>query len=126
MLLLKIAPETFRTVEEELLLLGGSVLLGIPSGILFDLFRFLRRLIPHHWSVTMLEDIFFLIVTSFLLLCYVSGFARGEFRMHYVIGCLCGFVLHECTLGRFFFSLWDGFVRICRKIIIIFVKPDKK
>ncbi len=126
MLLLKIAPETFRTVEEELLLFGGAILLGIPSGILFDLFRFLRRLIPHHWSVTMLEDIFFLTVASFLLLCYVSGFARGEFRMHYVIGCLCGFILHECTLGRFFFSLWDSFVQILMKISRLFVKTDKK
>lgn len=124
--LLKIVPETFRTVREELFLLGGAVLLGIPAGILFDLFRFLRRLIRHHWSVTMLEDIFFLLLISFLLLCYVSAFADGIFRMYYVIGCLCGFVLHECLLGNLFFSLWDSFARICRKLTHVFVKSDKK
>ena len=124
--LLKIVPETYRTVQEELLLLGGAVLLGIPSGILFDFFRFLRRLISHHWAITMLEDIFFLLLVSFLLLCYISGFANGEFRMYYIIGCLCGFVLHECTLGNLFFSLWDSFARICRKLTHVFVKSHKK
>ncbi|MBR1553849.1 MAG: spore cortex biosynthesis protein YabQ [Oscillospiraceae bacterium] len=125
-LFLKTVPENFRTVEEELFLLGGAVLLGIPVGILFDFFRFLRRLIPHHWFFTALEDIFFLILVSFLLLCYVSTFAGGEFRMYHVIGCLCGFVLHECTLGNLFFSLWDSFARICRKLTRVFVKSDKK
>jgi len=125
-LLLKTVPENFHTVEEELFLLGGAVLLGIPAGILFDFFRFLRRLIPHHGLVTALEDIFFLILVSFLLLCYAGGFANGEFRIYYIIGCLCGFVLHECTLGKFFFSLWDSFARICRKLTHVFVKSDKK
>jgi len=125
-MLLKMAPETFRSVEEELLLFAGAVLLGIPAGILSDFFRFLRRLLPHHWSAVMLEDFLFLILLSFLLLTYVSTFARGEFRFYHVIACLCGFVIHECTLGRFFFLVWDRFVRICKKLSTTFVKHSKK
>ena len=44
-LFLKTVPENFHTVKEELFLLGGAVVLGIPAGILFDFFRFLRRLL---------------------------------------------------------------------------------
>ena len=43
-------PDTFWTTQEELLLFGGSVLLGIPAGILFDLWRILRRLRPQTWG----------------------------------------------------------------------------
>lgn len=124
--LLKPAPEIYHTVEEELFLLGGSVLLGIPSGIVCDLLRFLRRLLPHHWSAVLLEDILFLILISFLLLCYVSGFARGEFRMYIVIGWLCGFLLHECTLGNLILHLWDSLARNFRKLLNLFVKSDEK
>ena len=126
MLLLKIAPETFRTVEEELLLFAGAVTLGIPAGMLSDLFRFLRRIFRHHWAVVMLEDFLFLILLSFLLLVYVSAFAGGDFRFYYVLACLCGFVIYECTLGRLLFLVWDSFVRICRKLLTTFVKHSKK
>lgn len=126
MLFLQIVPETFRTVEEELLLLGGSVLLGIPAGIFFDLLRFFRRIIPHHAAAVLLEDIFFLLLVSFLLLCYVSAFARGEFRFYYVFGCLCGFGLYEALVGGPVLYLWDSFARICKKLFLSFVKHAKK
>ena len=121
-----IAPDTFRTVEEELLLFAGAFALGFPAGAIFDFLRFLRRIIRHHWSAVMLEDIAFLILLSFLLLTYVSAFAKGQFRLYHVIACLCGFVIHECTLGRLFFSLWDSFARICKKLSTNFVKHSKK
>ncbi len=126
MQMLKLIPETFYTVQEELLLLGGAVLLGIPAGIAWDCFRLLRRVLPHHWAAVMLEDIFYLIFVSFLLLCYASAFARGDFRMYYVIGCACGMVLYECILGRPVLRLWDSFARICKKLVASFVKHAKK
>ena len=126
MFLLKIIPDTYRTVQEELYLLGGAVLLGIPSGIFFDFLRFFRRIIRHHFLTVMLEDIIFLVFSSFLLLSYISAFAEGEFRMYLVIGWLCGFLLHECTLGSFILHIWDSFARICKKILSSFVKHAKK
>ena len=124
--LFRIAPDTFRTVEEELLLFAGAIILGLPAGIVFDFLRFLRRILRHHWAAVMLEDMLFLILLSFLLLTYAGTFAKGQFRLYYVIACLCGFVIHECTLGRCFFSLWDSFARICKKLLTTFVKHSKK
>ena len=126
MIFTKLIPETFFTVQEELLLLGGSVLLGIPSGIFFDFLRFFRRIVPHHAFTVMLEDIFFLLVTSFLLLCYVSTFANGIFRMYLVIGWLCGFLLYISTVGNLMLYLLKYFTRILEKIKSFFVKYPKK
>lgn len=126
MTLLKLIPETFYTVQEELMLLGGSVLLGIPSGIFFDFLRFFRRIVKHHYFTVMLEDIIFLILTSFLLLCYVSTFGNGIFRMYIVIGWLCGFLLYIYTVGNLILHLWERFARICEKIKAFFVKYAKK
>ena len=126
MVLLKLIPETFYTVQEELLLLGGSVLLGIPSGIFFDFLRFFRRIAKHHAFTVMLEDMMFLLLTSLLLLCYVSTFANGIFRMYMVIGWLCGFLLYISTVGNLILYLWEHFARICEKIKAFFVKYSKK
>lgn len=126
MALIKLLPETFYTVPEELMLLGGSVLLGIPSGIFFDFLRFFRRIAKHHFLTVMLEDMIFLILTSFLLLSYVSTFAGGIFRMYMVIGWLCGFLLYISTVGNLILHLWERFARICEKIKAFFVKYAKK
>lgn len=136
-----VVPETYVSVENQLLLFGGACLLGIPCGLVFDLLRLLRRLIPHHAAVTAIEDIAFPVICGFLLLGYTSAFALGEFRMYYVIGCLVGFVLYECTLGRpllFVGSricallrrpvLWAGrsIATICLKVSHSFVETSKK
>lgn len=134
-------PETYRTVSEQLLLFGGSVLLGVPAGILFDCMRLVRKMIRHHAAAVMAEDAAFLTAVSFLLLCYVSAFARGEFRIYYAAGCLTGFLMYECTAGRVTVRLASGvlhvlllpvraagtaFALICKKVCGRFVRNSKK
>ncbi len=92
-------PDTYVLAQEQLLLFGGACLLGIPIGLLADILRLLRRLLPHHSLLVMLEDILFLLGASLLLLGYTHAFAGGIFRLYYAAGCLIGFILHECTLG---------------------------
>ncbi len=136
-LFLQIAPDTFRTVQEELYLFGGSILLGIPAGLITDLFRLFRRMIPHRSIAAALEDIFTLILISFLLLCYTSAFAGGRFRVYYAVGCLAGWILYECTMGFLLMKcfdliiapfrwIWHRIVCICIKIRKKFVKYSEK
>ena len=128
-------PDTFWTIQEELSLFGGACLLGIPAGILFDLNRLFRRMIPHHHRLTVaIEDTLWMLCVAILLLCYASGFAKGVFRAYYAIGCLLGFILYECTLGqptvtllyRVFVRPFTGIVRIytkaCQRFVQIFQK----
>ena len=93
-------PDTFWTTQEELALFGGSVLLGIPTGILFDGFRLWRRCIRHPVIAVAIEDALWLAGVSLLLLFYASACAKGVFRAYYAAGCLLGFVLYEMLLGE--------------------------
>lgn len=134
-------PDTFWTTQEELLLFGGACLLGIPAGVLFDVFRLLRRLIPHHTAAVAVEDMLCMTAVSVMLLCYASGFAKGVFRGYYAAGCLLGFLLYECLLGQIAVTaldkllrlLWKpvaaagrGFALICKKVRCRFVRYSKK
>ena len=134
-------PDTFWTTQEELLLFGGSVLLGIPAGILFDLWRILRRLRPHPAWLVAIEDTLWVISAGMLLLCYADTFAKGVFRGYFALGCGIGFVLYACTAGKAvtngitaFLRLLQmpmnrvcaGFASICRKAVCTFVRSTKK
>jgi spore cortex biosynthesis protein YabQ len=128
-------PDTYTAVQDELLLFGGACLLGIPAGVLFDLFRVLRRILPHRSPAVALEDILFLLLCSVLLLCY-SIYAGGVFRMYYALGMLMGFWLYLCTIGQLVCRVCTGMlrllckpinwlVRICRKVSERFVRNAK-
>ena len=108
-------PDTFWTTQEELALFGGSVLMGIPAGILFDGFRLFRRCIRHPALAVAVEDILWLLGVSVLLLCYASACARGVFRAYYAAGCLLGFLLYEVTLGEPAVKLLD----LLRKMLCV-------
>ncbi|MDE6707684.1 MAG: spore cortex biosynthesis protein YabQ [Oscillospiraceae bacterium] len=136
-MLLQVAPETFRTVDEELLLFFGAILLGIPAGIVFDVTRLFRKLLKHNIILVALEDILYFILISFLMLCYISAFGRGEFRVYYLVGCFLGFMVYYYTLGAIImrFSdillmpvhwVWNKIIWICGKLKQAFVKYAKK
>lgn len=134
-------PDTFWTTQEELLLFGGACLLGLPAGVLFDVFRLIRKLVPHHSLAVAAEDIVYLTIVSMMLLCYASAFAKGVFRGYYAAGCLIGFLLYECTFGKFTVAciasvfrilgmpvsaVGRGFALICKKVRQRFVKSSEK
>ena len=91
--------ETFFTVPEQTRLLIFAVLLGIPLGVVFDVLRTLRLLLPHGKLAAALEDVAFLLLWAGALLCFSTVLARGEFRGYYVMGSVLGFLLYRCTLG---------------------------
>ena len=72
--------ETFFTVPEQTRLLIFAVLLGIPLGVVFDVLRTLRLLLPHGKLAAALEDVAFLLLWAGALLCFSTVLARGEFR----------------------------------------------
>lgn len=109
--------ETFFTVPEQTRLLIFAVLLGIPLGVVFDVLRMLRLLLPHGKLAAALEDVAFLLLWAGALLCFSTVLARGEFRGYYVMSSVLGFLLYRCTLGcvtvPFLGRFWRGFSAVC-------------
>ena len=93
-------PETFFPVSEELVLFGLSCLLGAFMGVVYDVFRTARILLPHNKWLVMIEDIVFSCIFALCLLSFSSAAARGELRFCYAAGSLIGFVLYLLTLGN--------------------------
>ena len=109
-------------VETELLLFFGSLAAGLPAGILLDVFRTLRVLIPHCAVVVFIEDTVFSFLSVCAVQCYVWMFAGGTFRWHYALGAMTGLLLYLLTVG----AVWMRLVRGLRRVLTAAVRKIRK
>lgn len=95
-----IIPETFYSVDEQLLLFGISCLFGAVIGVFYDVFRTVRIIFPHNAWLVLIEDISFLAAYTVFINAFVSAVARGELRFYFIIGNILGFIIYLCTVGN--------------------------
>ncbi|MBR5722314.1 MAG: spore cortex biosynthesis protein YabQ [Oscillospiraceae bacterium] len=100
------------TVGQEMMRFAQSMLLGLPAGLLLDLFRTLRALLPHHALTVFLEDALYTFLLCLLLQCFVWMYADTALRWQYAFGELLGLSVYFLTAGR----LWGHFLLRIRRL----------
>lgn len=78
---------------------------GIIIGILFDIFRILRKSFQTPDFLTYLEDILFWLLTGIFLLFVLFQFSNGEIRIYQVIAILIGNVFYLLSISKFFITI---------------------
>lgn len=91
---------------------------GIIIGILFDIFRILRKSFKTSDIITILEDILFWIFTGIVILYSIFIFNNGEIRLFMFIGIFLGTILYMLLLSKYI-------IKISVKIILILKKVFK-
>ena len=119
-------PETYFTVSEELRLFGLSCLFGGALGVLWDIFRTVRLLLPHNWFLVALEDIAYLLFYGIFLTAFTTAAARGELRAYYIIGNLAGFVLYLLTIGNIVTSAMKKIFYAVKRVLLVITSPIRK
>ncbi|MDE6593738.1 MAG: spore cortex biosynthesis protein YabQ [Oscillospiraceae bacterium] len=131
-LLEEIETEAFFTVAEQTELFLLSVVMGGCFGVLFDVFRALRVLLPPlKGSVaTAVGDIIFFCICGFGIYVFSLLFAGGEVRGYYWVGAFLGGVIYLMTVGTvvmgIFHGIFDRLYRILNKILVRIGKFIKK
>lgn len=104
-----------------------SLLLGVCSGIVWDVFRFVRRIKPPGRIALFLEDVLFFVIWSLMtfLLCYIYNF--GIIRAYILLAQPFGFLLWYCLPGKITFFLADHFAaffvhRVIRPFCAVFCR----
>jgi len=88
-------PVTLQAVQ-----FAEAFALGLGLGLLYDLFRAVRRVHPH---TTRLLDALFCLLLLFSLLLFALYPGRGEFRLFFYLGIGLGSVLYFLTISPFIF-----------------------
>lgn len=102
---------------------------GIIIGILFDIFRILRRSFKTADIITYIQDILFWLLTGLILLYSIFTFSNGEIRFYMFLGVFLGCLLYMLIFSKYFISINVKIIltikKILGKIISIIIFPIK-
>lgn len=85
---------------EELRKMGMMMLFGAGMSALYDVFRILRRIIPHNKVAVSGEDLIYWLCMIIPTFAFVVEINDGVFRLYLILGILLGIFLYCKTLGK--------------------------
>ncbi|HBC84024.1 MAG TPA: spore cortex biosynthesis protein YabQ, partial [Clostridiales bacterium] len=86
----------------QLYILFVFIISGSIIGILFDLFRILRKSFKTPDIITYIEDTLFWIITGLFLLYIIFKYSFGEIRIYMFVSLIIGVVTYFLTISKYF------------------------
>lgn len=99
------------------------IITGMILGIIFDVFRILRKTFKTSDIVTNIQDILFGIITGIILLSSIFLFNNGELRLYLFIGISFGILIYMLLISKYFIKINVAIINFIKKIIILSTKP---
>ena len=96
------------------------ILNGLIIGILFDVFRIMRKSFKTSDFRTNLQDILFWIITGLILLFSIFKFNNGELRAYIFLGVFLGVTIYMLLFSKAFIKI-NVFILNCIKTIIRYI-----
>ena len=90
---------------------------GILIGLLFDIFRILRKSFKTSDIITYTEDLIFWILTGLLLLYSIFTFSNGEVGFYMFLAVFCGCLIYMLLFSKYFININVKIITIIKKII---------
>jgi len=100
----------------------STVFTGMAIGLLYDVFRVLRRTAPHSGFAVQVEDLVFWVAATGLTFYYMLHRNYGEIRPFVLIGIAVGLVLYFVTLSRLVLVVCVAVVNYLKKVIRVAVR----
>lgn len=106
-----------------------SCAVGFFLGSFYDVFRIIRVAFNLRWLVVFLQDIFFCVVSSLIIILSIYYTNSGRIRLFGLAGCFLFFVLYHLTVGRFIMFISKQIINFIKQVLrflhSITIKPLK-
>ena len=99
-----------------------SVLSGMLLGVIYIIFKCLRKAFKNRKLPTVVFDVTFMLVFTAVTCLFSIGFTNGFVRYYVIAGELAGFILVKLTLGIALYKLFELIFKLFSKISGIFQK----
>ena len=113
----------------EIYIFAIFILNGELIGILFDIFRILRKSFKTPDILTNIEDIFFILISGFIILYTIFRLNNGQIRIYMLIALILGITLYITFISKYFIKLNVNIIKfiklILKKILNILFFPFK-
>lgn len=108
---------------EQLINFIYFIITGMVLGIIFDVFRILRKSFKTSDFVTNIEDILFGIITGAILLFTIFWFNNGELRFYLFLGIILGTIIYMLFISKYFIKINVAIIKFIKGIITLITKP---
>ena len=95
---------------------------GMIIGLLFDIFRILRKIVKTKDFVTYIEDIVFWILTGIIIIYSMYIFCDGELRFFMIVGIIIGTIIYLLSISEYIIKISLVIINIAKKSMIIPLK----
>ena len=108
---------------EQLINFIYFIITGMLLGIVFDIFRILRKTFKTSDIITNIQDILFGLITGTILLTSIFIFNNGELRLYLFLAIGSGILIYMLLISKYFIKLNVAIINLIKKIIILLTKP---
>ena len=108
--------------QNQIYLFYIFLLTGILIGLLFDVFRILRKSFKTSDVMTIVHDILFWLLTSILTIYTVFKFNNGEIRSYVLFGIATGLLLYVLLFSKIVINVNVAIIKFAKKIVGIIVR----
>ncbi len=110
------------SVSQQTITFLQSTLLGIGLGVLYDLFRILRLIIPSGKIISFVEDIIYFLLCGVISFAFLLAVNNGIVRGYLLIGEFLGAALYYFTLGKLIYRVADKLILFFKKFLSLFYR----
>lgn len=118
--------ETFFLNSTQLQAFLISCVVGLLFGLIYDVFRVFRIVIPHNSILVAIEDIILLTAYGIFTICFAFSIMRGQIRFFFLVGNFIGFILWYLTIGSVIIKTALRLKGYILKVIDLILTPIKK
>ena len=113
-------------ISGELFKLAMSIGFGAAMAVIYDIFRILRRIVPHNTVAVSTEDLLFWVCLGFPAFGFVLFINDGIFRLYFVLGIMLGIFVYRETVSRILVKILVFLLKKNIKIFTTVVKKEHK
>lgn len=110
-------------MTEEVRVLIAFFADGIIIGLLFDLFRAIRKCYKTSNIIIYIEDVLFWILAGLLTLVVIFVFANGQIRLYMILMLILGCIIYFATISKYIMLLSTKIINIIKYIFKISTLP---
>lgn len=110
-------------IGQQLADLGGSMLLGIVCGTVYDLLRPIRLRRKNSKALTHTVDALYILLVLLGVFLFALRIGKGEFRLFMLCGFVGGIVVYYLLLSKLLRPLWDFWAEAVARFFALLWKP---
>ena len=93
------------------------LIIGLCIGVIFDIFRALRKIFKTPDFATYIEDIIFMAIVGILIVNNLILVNNGEIRFYIILAIIFGMTFYFFTISRICLKIFQIFMKFIKKIL---------